>query len=173
MTNLPTVRQLRQLLSYEPESGVLRWRVTRGSRAKVGGVAGSIDADTGYVRITINYRRFLAHRVAWAICHGKWPSAFMDHRDGNRKNNRINNLREANLSQNSRNCSSRRKSTSKYLGVSWHSGKKKWEARISDGTRSHHLGTFDDEFDAARAYNTTALKIHGQFARLNTIGDEQ
>ena len=95
------------------------------------------------------------------------PSVLVDHKDCNGLNNQKNNLRIATPYQNAANKSSIQNGYSKYLGVSWHIKIKRWEARISKNNKSHYLGVFKNEVDAAIAYNKKATELHGEFANLN------
>lgn len=96
----------------------------------------------------------------------------VDHINGNKLDNRRENLRIATKSQNCHNQGIQRTSTSGYKGVTWHSGRgvNKWIAQISFNGRRIHLGSFDDIHVAAHAYNKAAIKYHGEFARLNLVG---
>lgn len=109
----------------------------------------------------------MAHRVAFALFHGRWPDNEIDHRDGDGGNNRPDNLRDATHRENQRNrISTIGRST--YKGVSWQAAAQKWQASIvgADGF-SRHIGIFTDETAAARAYDCAAMREHGEFARLN------
>ena len=93
-----------------------------------------------------------------------------DHINGDGLDNRKSNLRVCTVSQN---CANRRaRGTSKYLGVSWHSGNRYWQVRIRKDGFEHYLGNFVSEEDAARAYDAKAKELHGEFAKLNFVGDE-
>lgn len=96
----------------------------------------------------------------------------IDHINGNRLDNRRENLRIATKSQNCHNQGIQRTSTSGYKGVTWHSGRRvnKWIAQISLNGRRIYLGCFDDIHVAAHEYNKAAIKYHGEFARLNLVG---
>ena len=89
----------------------------------------------------------------------------VDHRDSYGLNNRISNLRLCNESQNSQSKKKKRGSSSKYKGV--HKAKLKWQAAIYPNKRFIHLGTFDNQEDAAVAYDIAAKKYFGSFAKLN------
>lgn len=91
----------------------------------------------------------------------------IDHIDGNRLNNRKNNLRKCTHAQNCANRVKSCKSSSKYKGVSWDKTRKKWQASITYNKRSIGLGRYDDEILAAIAYDDAALLYHGEFARTN------
>jgi hypothetical protein len=96
----------------------------------------------------------------------------VDHINGNKLDNRRENLRVATKSQNCHNQGVQSTSTSGYKGVTWHSGRRvnKWIAQISFNGRRIHLGSFDDIHVAAHEYNKAAVKYHGEFARLNLVG---
>ena len=91
----------------------------------------------------------------------------VDHIDHNGLNNARSNLRLCTIAQNSRNMLSNNGSTSKYKGVCWHKTKKKWAATIQFNKKTYHLGHFEDEIDAAKAYDKKAKELFGEFAYLN------
>ena len=93
----------------------------------------------------------------------------VDHIDGNRLNNQRSNLRLATSSQNKMNRGPRKDNTSGCKGVSWHSQRLKWTARVKAGQKYIHLGLFDSKEAAALAYNATARQLHGEYAWLNNI----
>ena len=92
----------------------------------------------------------------------------IDHKDHNGLNNTRENLRLATISENARNCEkTKRPTSSKYKGVCWNKKSKKWQAHIHYNGISIHLGLFDSEEDAAKAYDEAAKIYHGEFAVLN------
>lgn len=159
-----THEQLRQLLNYEPETGVFTWRVTRNGRARKGSAAGRVHPQ-GYVHITLFNRTYSAHRLAWFYVHGEWPAGDLDHSNRVRHDNRIENLRLATRSQNAANRSIQSSSTTGVKGVRWHKRDKRWEARIEIGGHRKHLGQFTRIEDAAEAYRVAAKQHFGDFAR--------
>ncbi|WP_371417778.1 HNH endonuclease [Roseivivax sp. THAF197b] len=98
---------------------------------------------------------------------GAYPPAQIDHRNGDRTDNRWINLRAAEKSENCRNVKSRTGSTSSYLGVSFRRDRNIWRAVIFTDGKQKFLGTYKSEEEAARAYDAAAIRHHGEFARLN------
>ena len=84
---------MKDLLNYDPDTGDFTWKVSTSNRVRVGQVAGTLRHD-GYIRIKVNGKLYLAHRLAWFFVYGVWPVEFLDHIDQDKSNNRINNLRE-------------------------------------------------------------------------------
>ena len=97
----------------------------------------------------------------------------VDHIDKDKRNNIATNLRWVTPQQNMWNRNKRTPpSTSRYIGVSYHKTCHKWHARIMGYDRKLHLGYFQREKDAARAYNAKAYELRGKFALLNDISDD-
>jgi len=92
---------------------------------------------------------------------------FVDHRNCNGLDNRRDNLRPATHSQNSCNRPKRKNTTSRFVGVHFSKKKNVWVAQIKHLGKTIWLGYFDDEIDAARAFDRAAIKYHGEFAKLN------
>lgn len=169
MKQRPSVSRLRQVLRYE--SGSLYWIKKpdpMAHRAVVGEEAGRTRTSK-YDDIQIDGCRMKAHHIVWALHYGEYPARFIDHINGNKTDNRIENLRLATASDNASNCASAHNSTSPYLGVSFKTASKAWVAQIYKLGKKSHLGLFDSEIAAAKAYNEAATRLHGQFARLNQI----
>lgn len=91
----------------------------------------------------------------------------VDHIDHNGLNNRKSNLRLCTFAENAKNINSFAPNTSAYKGVHWHKNLKKWAAQITSDKRSHHLGYFESQLTAAKAYDNAAKKLHGEFATTN------
>lgn len=158
------VQQVRALLSYDPLTGVFLWLKNRGGTAKVGSVAGSIDSS-GYRQIRMYGILYLAHRLAWFYIHGRWPRKGLDHKDLNRDNNILKNLRPCTQSQNSANTRVRSDNVLGIKGVHFDPVKKKFRARMRKHGRLIHLGWFKKVEDAAEAYRKAAHKFYKSFAR--------
>jgi len=145
-TTLP-IADLRRLVRYEAETGLL-FSAETGIR-----VLARMNSN-GYFCGEISGRKLLAHRAAWAIVHGSWPTV-IDHINRVKTDNRLCNLREASWSQNALN-SVRGSGRSPFRGVAYLPSKDRWVARFQDA----YLGCFATEMEAAIAYDATA-RIRG------------
>jgi len=159
-TQLPSQAELRALLDYDPDTGVLTWRIATSPRARAGAVAGTTQS-CGYRQIGVNGRRILAHRIAWAISIGEWPASQIDHINGIRDDNRILNLREATPGQNNQN-QRRAKSHSKsgFLGVYFRADRGQWQADIRIDGKNKYLGRFATAELAHSAYLAAKADLH-------------
>lgn len=161
MTCVLDIAQLTRSFTYDPTSGALWWAVGQ----KQGCRAGTIKSN-GYRQVHFCGRLFLEHRLIWAFIFGVWPPGPLDHRDRNRSNNRIDNLRLATVSQNGQNSKIRAVNSSGSKGVSWYRPGQKWRARIVVDGREVSLGYFHEKEDAAAAYAKAAQQHFAEFARL-------
>lgn len=153
--------ELRRLLSYDPETGVIVWTQDLRSGVHAGDVAGRFNRQ-GYRRIQFRNKEHLSHRVAWLLMTGDWPNGFIDHRNLDRADNRWCNLREATSEQNTVNSPGRGKWAK---GVSFHKRSGKFVAQIKVSGRSRHLGSFETEGEAAQSYAVAAVEAWGEYAR--------
>jgi hypothetical protein len=165
---------LRECFDYDPETGVLAWRMRPREHFTTTGVwkvwnarfAGKpAKADSwGYlsIRLTYNRRQFSAgaHRVAWALATGAWPQEQIDHRNGIRSDNRLANLRAATQPENSRNAKAHADNASGFLGVHRHKQTGRWRAQIRVGPRHFHLGLFNTPEAAHAAYLRAKKRLH-------------
>lgn len=154
------VSYLLTLFEYDPETGKLFWRVAS-PRAAIGSEAGHDTKGGRYVQI--DGSKYRVSRVVWAMHHGAWPTAFIDHADLDMRNNRPGNLRLASRSHNNMNRPAR--ATSLVKGVSYRSDSGRWRARITVDGVIHHLGSYKTMDEAHAAYTRAAPTIHGQYAR--------
>ena len=157
-----TLARLQEILEYDPETGVFRWKINMPPRGLVGAIAGTVAAS-GHRVIGINGERYLAHRLAWFYVNGKWPQRGLDHEDGQPDHNWIDNLREATQAQNCANSAPHFDSIAGLKGVS--PKRKKWEARIMVRGRVFYLGVFDTPEEAHAVYSAAATSHNGEFAR--------
>jgi hypothetical protein len=159
----PTAERVRELLHYDPETGVWTWKVNRHNRRLAGRVAGAVNSH-GYRQITIDGVRHLASRLAFLWMERTWPPDQVDHRDMNPTNDRWANLRLASRSQNFGN---QHAYSSNRLGVKGVSRVgKRYLAQIQKDGVKVYLGRFDRVEDAALAYRVAAEAAYGDFARI-------
>lgn len=150
------------LLRYDPDTGVLYRRIRTAQRHRAGDRADVVVTGgnlRGYRVVAVDSQKFLAHRLAWLMTYGAWPSGDIDHRNGDKGDNRIANLRDVVRRVNLEN---RRKpradNVSGYLGVHAHQGR--WRARIQVRGKGVHVGMFDDPESAHRAYVAAKRALH-------------
>ncbi|HEX5362374.1 MAG TPA: HNH endonuclease [Fluviicoccus sp.] len=154
-----TPTRLKELFHYDPITGSLTWRVSKG-RARAGSKAGSVRKD-GYVQVRISGKFYYVHRIAWAIMTGSWPDHLVDHRNTNPSDNRWENLRAATITQNHANKYGY--SETGFKGV--RPDKKKWMARIGVNGKTRYIGSFDTPEEANAAYLEAATRNFGEYAR--------
>jgi hypothetical protein len=159
-----TLTRLREVLHYDPATGVFTWLKTLSKRRSAGLSAGSLRSD-GYIVIKIDDVRTRAHRFAWLYMTGAFPKEQIDHINGVRNDNRWCNLRAATRAQNLANARLAVTNTSGMKGASWHRAAQKWHAQIRVDGRRIHIGLFDTAQDAHAAYMAKARELHGSFAR--------
>lgn len=166
-----TPELLRQLLRYNPKTGKLFWRkrvnksFSSTHRAKIWNAkyakqeAGCIRGNGGYRSVTVNYIKMPAHRIAWALFYGEWPRGMIDHINGVRTDNRLENIRDVTLSENARNSSRSTKNTSGHTGVSWEGRSKRWRAYIRENRKTVGLGYFRNIDDALKARKKAEIRL--------------
>lgn len=152
------------LVSYNPETGDVRWLVSQG-RAIAGRLAGHLEKRTGYRRIPIGDKLVMASRIAWLLHYGEWPTAFIDHIDGDKANNRISNLRRATKSQNTMNIGPRRDNSTGHRGVYLVRGRRGFQKYavqyIKDGKKiTKRCYTLEEAIEARAKH---AARAYGEF----------
>lgn len=181
---LPSQEVLRQLLRYEPDTGKLFWRkrsadqmncidprgaewsANQWNSRNANKEAFTASDPSGYRHGKIFGIKYQAHRVIWKLTYGADPNV-IDHENRVTSDNRIANLRNCSVADNSRNYTKPNES-SRYRGVSWVKRDQAWAARISNGKGGKRsLGNFQDKIAAAHAYDAAAREMHGDFAVLN------
>jgi hypothetical protein len=151
------------LFTYK--NGVLHYNMNV-ALMKVGDRAGTLRSD-GYIGIYIQKKYHWAHRIIWTIFNGEIPEElFIDHIDGNRSNNLIENLRLCTTQENAYNRGKQSNNKSGYKGVSFHKQKQKWVAQIKLEGKNKFLGFFVNPEDAYEAYCAKAVEHYGEFASL-------
>lgn len=173
---LPTPEELRQLLTYDPETGVLTWikrpvtmfregntssdAVCRAWNKNYAGKPAFIANSHGYRTGSVFGQRLLAHRVAWAMFHGRWPVAHLDHINGDPSDNRIANLREATNAENMQNLTVHPRNTTGYPGVTFCKTTGRFKAQIRNNMRREYLGLFETAEEAGAAYVEAKRRLH-------------
>jgi hypothetical protein len=154
-----TAELARELLNYDPTTGVITWASTRRGGAREGDQAGFINKH-GYREVFLcgNYAK--AHRLVWLIQFGQWPPHGVDHINGNKTDNRLANLRLADPGENLQNRTVQRNNSSGHTGVSWDEGKGLWRAAIYVGKRKKFIGRFKSKEMAAEAYRQAKADLH-------------
>jgi len=161
-----TAEELRCLLKYDPETGFFYWLKDMSQRVKAGDKAGS-KCDGGYVVIRIRAKNYKAHRLAWLWVHGVFPEFEIDHRNTQRSDNRLDNLRIASNSQNSQNQRIRSDSKSGIKCVTKVTGyTDRWQSYITVNGKRRYLGMFATKELAHQAYCKVAIAEFGEFARV-------
>jgi hypothetical protein len=161
----PTQERVKALLDYDPVTGFMRWRMSRGTR-RAGAIAGCLRQN-GYLCIGIDGIVYQAHAVIWLWMTGAWSAVDIDHRDRNRTNNAWTNLREATRTQNQGN---RRGNTGTSTGLKGVTRKQvgnwvRYQAQILFHGKNRYLGYFKTPEAAHRAYCQKAAELFGEFAR--------
>lgn len=155
---------LKEVIDYDPSTGVFRWKIAR-HKVAAGSVAGQFLHHRGYVKIKIFGIAYIAHRLAWLYMTGEWPKDQIDHINMDRADNRFCNLREAGNGQNHMNQP--HKNRTGFKGVAYHPWlkEKPFEAKIKTGGINRSLGCYATAEEAHEAYKKAAIAAHGEFAR--------
>jgi hypothetical protein len=158
-----TAEILKSRFYYSAKTGLFTYsKDLPGQDIRAGDLAGYIR-DNGYRYICIDNRQYSAHRLVWLYVYGRWPSRLIDHKNGDKGDNRLFNLREATVSQNLSNGKIRSNNTSGFKGVT--KCKSCWKAQITHNSQVIYLGLFPTRERAHEAYINTANKLQGEFAR--------
>jgi hypothetical protein len=170
-----SVEFVREFFSYDRESGVLTWNqrplshfkdsgMWKSWNTKFSGKAVGGKKNRGYIRCVIFGKAYGAHQIVWLYVHGHWPQN-IDHVDGDRSNNRIENLRSVSKAENARNRGIPANNTSGHIGVYQLNGR--WRAQINCENQRKYLGSFDtlEEAVAARKSAQKDSMLHENHGR--------
>ena len=151
-----TQEELKELLDYDPNTGEFYWKVSRSKKIKIGDRASTLNKQ-GYIVITINYKQYKAHRLAFLWMTGEWPKETIDHISGVKTDNRWSNLRDVSYRDNL--CNRKEHRNGRLVGSCFNRHAKKWQAQIYINKHIKHLGYFDTELEAHEVYLTAKAQI--------------
>lgn len=164
---MTTVERLRELFHVREDGQLIR-NINQG-KARAGAVAGN-PHNAGYLRVTVDGKYWLAHRVVWAIVHGTLAPGEVDHKNGNRRDNRPENLRLASRADQLCNTARMRNNKSGTKGIWYDARRSRWRARVNvNGTE--HQSYHDCEAEAIDWLNRTRQELHGEFACMGERND--
>lgn len=153
-----TQERLCHLFDYFPDTGVFI-RKKQISNCAVGTKAGSINSK-GYIVLSIDGKRYYAHRLVWLYVHGYLPEQELDHINRIKNDNRLCNLRLAFRYQNLQNRTAYCNNTTGLKGASFNERKNKYVSQIKINGKTKHIGYFDNAIDAHKAYKEASIKFH-------------
>ena len=165
-TKVITQERVKSLFDYREDGNLVR-RVQTSNRVKIGDVVGWGNS-TGYMSVNLDGSHWLIHRLIYLYHHGVLPKV-IDHIDGNPLNNKIENLREATMEQNSLNQKGRKNSYSGIKNVYWHKKLKKWYVHVKRNKGIVHFGMFEDLEFAELVAIMAREKYHGQYANHGAV----
>lgn len=178
MTSAPERRRgdiahvrLVELLAYDKETGIFRWRTDRRGGIHSGDIAGCVHSGGSYLKIGIDGSRYYAHRLAWLYVTGEMPSMWVDHKDGNTLNNAFSNLRHASPSENIANSKTSHDNRCGLKGVTFDAKNHRYRAQIQFRGQRIVIGSFRSAKAAHAAYMVAAKRYFGDFA-FNGVREE-
>lgn len=155
-----TKEYLQSIFDYK--DGNLYWKENQYRNKVKGKIAGSITSNN-YIRIALNKKHYLGHRLIFLFHHGYLPEK-IDHKDNNTLNNKIENLRAATIEQNGYNCKISKRNTSGYKNVFWNKYRKKWQVILQINKKQKYFGLYFDKEVANFVAETMRYKYHKEFA---------
>jgi len=165
MTRNEALKVAIESLAYDKETGNLTWTKPIGfKKSVIGQIAGSVDSR-GYRSVYLKGFNFRAHLLCWILAYGVKPTKEIDHINGIKDDNRLNNLREATRSENCINRKLFSNNKSGFKGVHWREHAQRFTANIYKNKKRISLGYFDTAEKAHDAYLKAAHEIHGEFAK--------
>lgn len=158
-----TAQRLRELLSYDPETGKLTRLTSNGRGQNIGDEAGS-KHHSGYREVMVDGKNYRAHRVCWLHYYGVWPAHDIDHINGVKDDNRISNMRDAPEVMNMQNeVRARKNNASGLMGVHWRKERNCWVAQVRVNGRAVRVGSFKTPEEAHAAYLAMKREHHPGF----------
>lgn len=169
-----TQQYLKECFRYNKGTGVLTWRTRprehfatlnaqRTWNSKFAGCRAGMTPPPGYRVIRLGGKNHYAHRLIFKLIYGYIPNG-IDHKDQNKDNNSIQNLREASVAENMQNRGIQQNNISGVRGVSWRKSKSRWRAQIQVNGEAIELGLFKHLEEAKQTVQNARDKYHGEFA---------
>lgn len=154
------IEKLKKVLAYDGETGALTWLVSVAKNVKAGAKAGCLK-ENGYIQIGFAGRVYTAHRLAFALTYGEWPPEMVDHINGVRSDNRMQNLRMVSCSENMQNIKRAPKSSSTgLLGATPNRNRTGFRSFIRAGGEKRYLGVYATAEEASQAYLAAKRVLH-------------
>jgi len=165
-----TYEEVSKELEYDPQTGIVTWQRNGRVNPKYAGKEAGNRNKGGYIDIRCKNHRMYAHRVAWLLTYKEWPKGQVDHINGIRDDNRIENLRVVDNQQNHKNMKQHKGNTSGATGVYWNKRAKKWQAYICVDKEQIYLGIYDTIEEAAAVRKDAELmyRFHKNHGRINS-----
>ncbi|MNQ87894.1 AP2 domain protein [compost metagenome] len=157
-----TQKELKEVLAYDPLSGGFVWLKRPNKLSNIKRLTEADKLRGKYKEVSINNKKYKSHRLVWLYAYGEFPKGMVDHIDGNRLNNRVENLRLADSSSNNWNRKLNSNSSTKVKGVRVHKNGN-FEARIMCNKISYYLGVFDTIEEAEDAVRNKREELHKEF----------
>lgn len=148
--------KVREIYTYR--NGKLYWRIKQSQKTIVGQEVGSLD-HYGYIQTSYSQKKYKLHRLVWLYCKGVMPKYEIDHINGDRSDNRIENLRDVKVSENRLNLGQHKGNKSGYKGVSWCKRDKMWLAQVAFDKKSFNLGRYKQIDDAVSIAQSARLQL--------------
>ena len=158
--------ELRDRLRYDAETGHLYWVAPKSNRLRPGQRAGCKMVN-GYQKIALYQEQMYIHHIVWYLTHGEWPTEMIDHINGDRSDNRVENLRLANQSQQNFNMGLRESNKTGVTGVAICSKTGRFRAYLTLGRKQIYLGNHVTLDAAVAARKEAEAKYCGEFRRVS------
>lgn len=160
-----TQKRLKEVLNYDPETGIFTWKIKISKKIIVGTEPRSLNRY-GYKRIRIDKRDYMAHRLAFLYMTGEFPKDQVDHINRIRTDNRFCNLRNASNAQNQWNKSKLRNNSTGFKGIHFANRERRFVAKVNVENKTICIGYFKELKCAVEAYENFVRKAHGEFSCL-------
>lgn len=137
-----TIDDIRKQIDYDPDTGLVKRKIYRGTKTNQGWFAGTNAGRSGHYHIRVFGKLYYVHRLAWLLSYNEWPTKEIDHIDGDGGNNKLSNLRDVTRQDNAKNRKIPTNNTTNVLGVTWNVKNNHYIASINTGGRVLYLGCF-------------------------------